>query len=91
MAATTVCVSRVSSMAVPLWEADPGSFQILTSALRSGACDIFCVPFKSLYFPQPSGSPTLVFKAKLFEALSSWCKTPSLGSPMWGSNPSFHG
>ena len=36
---------------------DPGSFQIIASALGPGACEILYAPFKSeVYFPWPSGS-----------------------------------
>ena len=31
-----------------LLRSDPGSLQILISVLSSGACEILCVPFKSL-------------------------------------------
>ena len=55
MAASSVCVPRVSSAA-----SDPGSFQIIASALGPEACEILYAPFKhGLCFPQPSGSPKL--------------------------------
>ena len=38
-------------------ESESGVCQIIVSALGFRVCEILCVPFKSLWFPQPFGSP----------------------------------
>ena len=64
---------------------DLDSFQITASALGSGACEILFVPFNS----RVSISFPLAFKAKHSRGLSSQCRTPRLGSLMWGSDLSL--
>ena len=66
----------------------------------AGACETVSMPFKygvsiscrvKPLFPialQFSCAQTLLaFKARCFEGSSSQCRTPLLGSPMWGSTP----
>lgn len=51
-------------------------------------------PFKSRFSISTSSLALLktsTFKAKCFGGLSSWCRTPGLGSLRWGSEPSLLG
>ena len=68
MAATSISVPRGASVASCLSGgpprsvegSDPGTFQINTSVLGVGVCEVLHVPFKSgVCFLQPSGSPIL--------------------------------
>ena len=92
----SVCDPWVSSSCLlPHWEAfprstgrsDPSSSQIIPSFLGPGTCELFCAPFKGgvSISPRPLAllklSP-LVFKVKCFRGLSSWLRTPRLGSLM---------
>ena len=72
---------------------DPDSIQLTASALRPGACEILCVPFKNgVYFPQPSGLPKVnpislqqMFWGLIFPAQDSWAGHPDVGHlTPWG-------
>ena len=75
---------------------DLGSFQIIASVLRFGACETLGLPFKSGVCL--SHSPLTLLKVSLtgfqsqkFWGSSSHFRTPRVGSPMWDLAPSFLG
>ena len=72
---------------------DPGSFQMTAFVLGLGVCEILHVPFKNEVFVSFSSlihKPHQPSKPDVL-GLSSWCRTPRLGSLMWGSDPYFLG
>ena len=91
-----ICVPWVcSSCLLPPWEAfprstgraDPSSSQIIASSLGPETCELLCAPFKRGV--SISSRPMallklnpLVFQAKCSRGLSSWHRTPRVGSLM---------
>ena len=67
---------------------DPGSFQVIASALDLGACEILCVPFKSevsishnpLALPKisPCGLQSQMFWGHVFPAQVPWSGKPGV-------------
>ena len=63
--------------------------------LGLGASEFVCLPFKrrvsvsSCPLAVLDVSPCWFSKPRHYEDLSSWCKSPGLGSPMWGSDLSL--
>ena len=77
---------------------DPGSFQMTASALGPNACEVLCEPVKSGVSISHRPLALLNVKASLAfkalhtpEGLSSWCRTPELGSPVWSLDPLLPG
>ena len=74
-------------------ESDPGSFQTTASA---PGLEILHVPFKWIHcflqaFNSPKRLPHWPSVRPSRGCLSSWCRIPSLGSPVWDSDLSFLG
>ena len=80
MAATSVCVPRMShSCPPPLQDSprpagrsDPGSYQITAFALGPSACWILCVPFKSEVSISPSPVELLQLNSAVLQSQMLW-------------------
>ena len=100
----SVYVPRVSpSCILPLWEALQDQKAVLTHApfkllllpwvsehVRFCVCPLIV---ESVSYNPPTlakASPTGL-QSQIFWHFSSWCRTPGLGSPVWGLDPSFLG
>ena len=103
MAYTSVYVPSVRNSHPPASPGDsprttgrsgPGSCHLIAFALATSVYEILCAPFKSevSISPTPVGFPKLAplaFKAKCSGVSFSQCRTPRLGSLMWGSELSL--
>ena len=98
MVAASICVPRVNpsnllSLQEPLQDQQEGltqaSFKLLP-LLALKMCELSWVSFKSSLFPTAlllCHTLPLAYSVRSSGGLSSWCKSPGSGSPIWDLDP----
>lgn len=78
----------------PADRSDPSSYQITAFSLGPEICELLCMPLRVMFlFPLVLWGflnyALLAFNTKCSGGSCSWCWTPRLGSPVWGSGLSL--